>query len=221
MTKIESLESQVQKESMVLPNQIVVLEPTDEDLPTDISLEEGYEAKEDSSLSSGELNELNVLVDRQEKGEEVDEDRLYELDILDLWHSGKDLNYEEKTDLEVFKARRQEERQYKRELKDLMNRRKNGEVIDEALIYGLELQVRKDRGETLSANELLDLKSFKRKEERAAKEQQQQEMPEDKTNNNHEDFSSSELTHQTRLLKGVKKEKKRGFWGTILGGEKN
>ena len=50
-----------------------------------VSSSQGKEVVEpdDSSLSSGELDELDELLERQDSGEEIDEDRLYELDLFD------------------------------------------------------------------------------------------------------------------------------------------
>jgi hypothetical protein len=69
---------------------------------------------DDSSLSSGEADELNELLDRQENGEEIDEDILYELDLFDKWRGGDKLDDEEKADVEAFKDKRRSERRHRR-----------------------------------------------------------------------------------------------------------
>ena len=94
---------------------------------------------EDSSLSSAEIEELNMLMDRQEKGVEIDEDHLYELDLFDKWKSGKELDSTETADLKLFKSARQKERKYRREFQDLLDRQDNGEDVDEDRLYCLEL----------------------------------------------------------------------------------
>ena len=90
-------------------------------------------------MSSGEVDELNDLLDRQENGEDIDEDRLYELDLFDKWQSGEELDDEEKADLDAFKKKRRKERGYRKEFEDLLRRRDSGEDIDEDRLYCLEL----------------------------------------------------------------------------------
>jgi hypothetical protein len=72
------------------------------------------------SLSSGEVGELNDLLDRPDNGEEIDEDRLYELDLFNKRQSGEKLEDEEVADLEAFKQRRRGERLYRREFQALL-----------------------------------------------------------------------------------------------------
>ena len=62
-------------------------------------------------MLSGEVDELNELLNREEKGLNVDEDRIYELDLLSRWTVGEELTQDESTDLESFRKRRKKEEQ--------------------------------------------------------------------------------------------------------------
>jgi hypothetical protein len=119
---------------------------------------------DDSSLSSGEADELNELLDRQDNGEEIDEDRLYELDLFDKWRGGDELDDEEQADVGAFKDKRRSERRRRREFQDLLDKRENGEDVDEDRLYFLELLARQHLGEELKEDELLDLEDFENEE---------------------------------------------------------
>jgi len=119
--------------------------------------------EEDSSLSSGEIDELNSLLDRQERGEVVDEARLYELDLFDKYQSGEILDDDEKKALAAFRLRRRQERAYRREFQDLLDKRESGEEVDDDRLYCLELYARRQLGEELSEDELLDLADLRKK----------------------------------------------------------
>merc|ERR1712166_617352 len=67
-------------------------------------------ASKNSMLSVSEIDELNDLLDKEENGESVDEDRIYELDLLSRWQIGEELTQEEKADVAAFKARRKEDK---------------------------------------------------------------------------------------------------------------
>ena len=62
-------------------------------------------------LSVSEIDELNDLLDKEENGESVDEDRIYELDLLSRWQIGEELTHEEKADVAAFKARRKKDKE--------------------------------------------------------------------------------------------------------------
>ena len=63
-----------------------------------------------SSLSSGELAELDDLLARMDNGEPFDSHRLYELDLLDKGQCGESLDEKEAADFEYFRAQRQKDR---------------------------------------------------------------------------------------------------------------
>ena len=65
---------------------------------------------DDASLCSAEIEELDDLLDKNESGISINEDRLYDLDLYDRWQNGETLNKEETKDLENFKARRRDAR---------------------------------------------------------------------------------------------------------------
>jgi hypothetical protein len=85
-------------------------------------------------------DELNALLDQQEQGEEIDEDRLFELELFDRHRRGEELTDDELEVLEFFKKRR-----------------------DEDMLYELELFDRHQRGEELTDDELEVLEFFKKR----------------------------------------------------------
>ena len=63
-----------------------------------------------ASLDSAELQELDGLLDMHENGKDINEDRLYDLDLYDRWQNGEELDSQEMDDLVDFKQRRKEAR---------------------------------------------------------------------------------------------------------------
>jgi hypothetical protein len=101
----------------------------------------------DSSLSSGEADELNDLLDHQDNGEEIKEDRLYKLDLFGTWRGGDDLDDEELADvLEAFK--------------DVLDKRENGEDVDDDRLHCLELFARQNPGEELTEKKIGGCRGF-------------------------------------------------------------
>eukprot|EP00980_Cylindrotheca_fusiformis_P029235 scaffold22766_cov131-Cylindrotheca_fusiformis.AAC.1 len=116
---------------------------------------------DDSSLSSGEIDELNMLLRQHDEGEDVDTARLYELDLFDKWQSGNFvLDNKESADLDSFRNRRQRERQYRREFQDLLDDRDNGAAVDSERLHKLGLFGRHTMGEILSPEEIQELTSL-------------------------------------------------------------
>jgi hypothetical protein len=66
-------------------------------------------------MSSGEYSEMEALLIKQMNNEQIDEDRLYGLDLLHR-SQNNELAIDEMRDLESFKAERRKERRYRREL---------------------------------------------------------------------------------------------------------
>eukprot|EP00980_Cylindrotheca_fusiformis_P011247 scaffold2577_cov123-Cylindrotheca_fusiformis.AAC.4 len=108
---------------------------------------------EDSSLSSGEVAELDFLIECQEHGEAYDEEKLNNLELLDKWLSGKAIDKEDINRLENFRARRNKERGYRHEFQTLLDRKEEGQEVDKHRLYFLELYARQQLGDTLSADE--------------------------------------------------------------------
>nr|MCU0227887.1 hypothetical protein [Bryobacterales bacterium] len=121
----------------------------------------------ESSLSSGELEELDHLLDAQENGEDIDEDRLYELDLFDRWKSGNSLDQAEIKDLLSFKMARKIERMHSKEHQQLLEKRAKGHDVDEDRLYCLELLAHKRAGGNLTEEEVLDLVDFQNDESKA------------------------------------------------------
>ncbi|KAL3924597.1 MAG: hypothetical protein SGILL_000950 [Bacillariaceae sp.] len=137
---------------------------TDQNL-ADISTETQQEPKEQEliraiALTDGEINELNHLLDAQEQGLVVDEERLYELEILDRFSLGDDLSPKELDDLNVILKRRERFQNYTKEYNILLDKQESGHEVDLDRLHLLELVVRQRLGEELSADELEELHNF-------------------------------------------------------------
>jgi hypothetical protein len=94
--------------------------------------------KRGDSIDEDHFYELE-LRDRQQQGHPLSEDKTYKLDLLNQLQKGKDLNDNELEDLDLFKEKRLLDRKLQLELKDLGERRKSGEMIDDDLLIKLEL----------------------------------------------------------------------------------
>ena len=68
----------------------------------------------------------------------------------------------------MFKKRRQNKRRYRQEFQDLLDRKANGEEVDEDRMYCLEIFAHQHVGEELTEDKLLDLEDFKKEEKKAA-----------------------------------------------------
>jgi hypothetical protein len=121
-------------------------------------------------LEAAELDELNELYDRRDDGEDVDENRLYELELFDRYRQGEDLNDVESRDLEFYKKRRKRIKRHIKEYNNLCDRQDAGDEVDLDRLYFLELVARDQVGEALTDMELEDLDGFEADEE--AKEEQ-------------------------------------------------
>lgn len=117
------------------------------------------------ALTDGELEEFNSLLDAQELGKAVDEERLYELELVDRYSLGDALNPDERADLCIILKKRDRFQRYTQEYNDLLDSQEAGREIDEARLYCLELVVRKTLGECLTGDELDELEAFENSEE--------------------------------------------------------
>ena len=122
-----------------------------------------YQASTVDTHSDGTL-ELDELLRLQEDGEDIDLLRLYELELYYRDRHGEELNEDEIHDLEVFKAKKEEDRRYKREYDALLEARHNGESIDEGRLYHLDLLERVRSGDFLNDEELKELDAFEENE---------------------------------------------------------
>jgi hypothetical protein len=131
-------------------------------LPPNMSdeIELSPKSEDDTSLSSGEIMELDNLLDSQENGEETDENRLYELDLYDRWQNSEHLNDNEINDLLGFKERRRKTRRYKAGLKALQNRIASGEDVNRVR----NLLKRERAGEDLKEDDAQVLADFRKEE---------------------------------------------------------
>ena len=124
--------------------------------------------------------EFVELLGKQESGEEVDNDRLYFLEIADKKLAKVNLTAEESGDLEAFvcealgipvenhalseeEVLAQQVQAEVEEFNDLIERFGRGEEIDEERLYELELLERQRRGEDLTEQEKQDLAYFQEK----------------------------------------------------------
>lgn len=132
----------------------------DEDAETSSLTSEERRLEEDE-----ELDELNDLYDRRDNGQDVDENRLYELELFDRYRQGEDLTVIELEDLDFYKKRRRRTRHLVREYHDLCDLQDARQEVDEERMYFLELVARDQNGETLTDLELQDLDDFEAQEE--------------------------------------------------------
>ena len=70
---------------------------------------------DDSSLSSGELDELEYLFQALEVGGDFDAKRLYDLDLVAKSQVGEALDGEQKMDLTIIMRNRRKERAFRKE----------------------------------------------------------------------------------------------------------
>jgi len=119
----------------------------------------------DSSLSAGELAEFRQLMEKQDRGELIDADRLYELDLLERFQSGEPFDSEETRDLQMILMNRRRTRAYRKEFFILLDRCDKGEEVDQDRLYFLELKERRRVGEILSELENRDLQEFEAEEQ--------------------------------------------------------
>ena len=145
----------------------------DENEPTIIA------ERQSITLTDGEISELDALLDAQEQGEPVDEDRLYELELMDRYSLGEDLSQAELDDLDVILQRRERFQRQTKEYNELLDMQEAGESVDQDRLYYLELVVRKRLGEDLSAQEMDDLAYFEADEEQREAQQVSADMDTD------------------------------------------
>lgn len=102
------------------------------------------EQEMDEQIEEEDLRQLTELYDRQDAGEKVDEERLYELELFDRARRDAYLTSDEQRDLEIYTTRRQRTDKFIEEYEDVMSRlNNNGEEIDEHRAYQLEYVVKK------------------------------------------------------------------------------
>ena len=109
---------------------------------------------DDSSLSIGELDELEYLFQAFDDGEEYDKKRLYDLDLIAKFQAGYELDEDEKFDLGIIMPNRRKERAYRKEFQLLLDEKESGKPVDEDRLLFLELFARRHLGETLTDDEL-------------------------------------------------------------------
>lgn len=90
----------------------------------------------------------------------LSDDELMELEIFTRRRNGESLTESELEELELFKAIRAENALDEKELMDLRDKKTNGELVDENLLYELELFHRERHGDELSKDELFELSCF-------------------------------------------------------------
>lgn len=148
--------------------------PRNSDSVTSIAEEQGSvdrnvlsfsgEDGEESFLSAGEIVELEELLGHQANGEDIDDRRLNNLQLVYRWQNGDSLNEDESRVLAQLRQQRRKDRYYKNEFKVLLARTGRGEEVSEERICFLQLYARRLLGEYLSFEELLDLEEFEKKE---------------------------------------------------------
>ena len=117
---------------------------------------------DDSIISSGEMKDLDYLLECVAREKPFDYSRLYMLDLLYRWTEGESLNDEEKKHLINIRRKRRENRTYKTELRQMIEKEARGEMIDKERLYCLQLYGRRHIGEALSEEELQKLGDFEK-----------------------------------------------------------
>eukprot|EP00980_Cylindrotheca_fusiformis_P022970 scaffold9951_cov146-Cylindrotheca_fusiformis.AAC.14 len=128
------------------------------------------ETNNSSLLSPEEMEELQQLLRRKALGQEVDEEHLFQLQLLDQWHQSGELTPSEQRDLEVLRKERRKARRYMAEFQELLERSDREEAVEEERLYFLQLFARRHVGEELTAEEMLDLQGFEEEEMATASE---------------------------------------------------
>jgi hypothetical protein len=118
-----------------------------------------------------EVEELNGLKELQNDGEEIDEKRLYELQLFDWERRGFAVSDEETKDLKLHKQRRKRLKRHRKEYTELVEKEGKGESVDAGRLYCLELVDRNFCREQLTDEELEDLDQFDEDEVRREAEQ--------------------------------------------------
>ena len=77
---------------------------------------------DDSIISSGEMKDLDYLLECVAREKPFDYSRLYKLDLLYRWTEGESLNDEEKKHLINIRRKRRENRTYKTELRQMIEK---------------------------------------------------------------------------------------------------
>ena len=120
------------------------------------SKEQGNEVDDDL------LYELDLLY-RKRHGKKLSDDELYEFEMFERRRSGEDLTEDELNELDLLKEKRVEIAQDEAALIELRERRANGKRFDEDLLYELELFSRHRDGAELNDDELFELDLFERR----------------------------------------------------------
>ncbi|CAJ1944431.1 unnamed protein product [Cylindrotheca closterium] len=105
--------------------------------------EEWNQQATDEEMEQEDLRQMTELYDRQDAGEKIDEERLYELELFDRARRDAYLSKAEQRDLEIYAKRRIRTDKFIEEYEDVMSRLNNGEEIDEHRAYQLEYVVKK------------------------------------------------------------------------------
>ncbi|KAL3936135.1 MAG: hypothetical protein SGBAC_008480, partial [Bacillariaceae sp.] len=108
---------------------------------------------DDSSLSSTEMTELDDLRSLKMKGNDYDASRLTELTLFQNWKEGTWMNTKQHSTLRNFRENRIMERTYRHEFQVLLDRKEDGQLIDENRLYFLELYARRRLGQQLRPDE--------------------------------------------------------------------
>ena len=101
-----------------------------------------------------------ALLAQREAGEDVDEDRLYFLELLERVRSGEDLTHKELDDVDFLKEQGAREQNYANEFVLLLAIKDAGGEVDEDRFYFLDLFDRKRHGAALNDNEINVIEMF-------------------------------------------------------------
>jgi hypothetical protein len=100
------------------------------------------------------------LITMQEDGQEIDEEELYELELLDRFSAGEDLMPEELDDLDFIVEHRKRREACRREFEVATSMIEAGELVDEDRYYFLGLVEKQRLGHSLTEDEIADIQDF-------------------------------------------------------------
>ena len=119
--------------------------------------------KEALEMLSDDKEFILGISEKLQRGQELDEDELYELEIFERQRRGKMLTERELEHKMLMKKIRVDHASDEPELAQLRTKKAKGELVDENLLYELELFQEKAQGKLLTKEQLFEIRCFERR----------------------------------------------------------
>jgi hypothetical protein len=124
-----------------------------------------YQLQMDEEMERGDLKQLTELYDRQEAGEIVDGERIYELELFDRFRREAYMTEDERSDFEIYRKRRQRTDDFIKEYETIIKKEDFWTVEDEMRVHNLELVIKKRAlSQAVTEKELVELLQFEAEE---------------------------------------------------------